>query len=43
LSDDTRREVRVAEAEPVLDRIVTRLAELEKRALPKSALGKVVL
>ena len=31
-----------AEAEPVLDRIGARLAELEKRALPKSALAKAV-
>jgi hypothetical protein len=29
-------------AEPVLDRIGTRIAELEKRALPKSALAKAV-
>jgi hypothetical protein len=29
-------------AEPVLDRIAARLAELENRALPKSALGKAV-
>ena len=40
LSADARRELRVAEAEPVLDRIEARLAELEKRALPKSALGE---
>jgi transposase len=41
-SADGRREVRVHEAEPVLDRIGTRIAELEKRALPKSALAKAV-
>jgi transposase len=42
LSADARRKIRVTEAEPVLDRIGARLAELEKRALPKSALGKAV-
>ena len=42
LSADARREVRAREAEPVLDRIGTRIAELEKRALPKSALAKAV-
>jgi transposase len=42
LSVDARREVRAREAEPVLDRLGTRIAELEKRALPKSALGKAV-
>jgi transposase len=42
LSADARREVRVAEAEPVLDRIGARLAELKKRALPKSALSKAI-
>jgi transposase len=42
LSTDGRREVRAREAEPVLDRIGTRIAELEKRALPKSALAKAV-
>ena len=42
LSVDARREIRAAEAEPVLDRIEARLAELENRALPKSALGKAV-
>jgi len=42
LSADARREVRVAEAVPVLDRIGARLAELEKRALPKSVLSKAV-
>lgn len=39
---DARREIRVAEAMPVLDRIGARLAELEKRALPKSVLSKAV-
>jgi transposase len=42
LSADARREIRAAEAELVLDRIQARLAELEKRALPKSALGRAV-
>jgi transposase len=42
MSADARREVRMAEAEPVLDRIGARLAELEKRVLPKSALSKAV-
>jgi transposase len=42
LSVDARREIRVAEAVPVLDRIGARLAELDKRALPKSVLGKAV-
>ncbi len=42
LSADARREIRAAEAEPVLDRIEARLAELENCALPKSALGKAV-
>jgi transposase len=42
LSADARRDIRAAEAEPVLDRIAARLAELENRALPKSALGKAV-
>ena len=42
LSTDARRELRIAAAEPVLDRIEAQLAELEKRALPKSALGKAV-
>jgi Transposase IS66 family len=32
----------MTEAEPVLDRIGARLAELKQRALPKSALGKAV-
>ena len=42
LSADARREVRVREATPPLDRIGSRLAELAKRALPKSALAKAV-
>jgi transposase len=42
LSAEGRREVRVRDAIPVLDRIGTRIAELEKRALPKSALAKAV-
>jgi transposase len=42
LSADARRKMRVAEAAPVLDRIDTRLAELEQRALPKSVLAKAV-
>jgi transposase len=42
LSADARREVRVREAIPVLDRIDSRLEELKKRALPKSALAKAV-
>ena len=42
LSVDARREIRVAEAVPVLDRIGARLAELEKRVLPKSVLSKAV-
>jgi transposase len=42
LSADARREVRAREAEPVLDRLGARVAELEKRALPKSALAKAV-
>ncbi len=42
LSADARRELRAAEAVPVLDRLGTRLAELGKRALPKSGLGKAV-
>lgn len=42
MSADARRKIRVTEAEPVLDRIGARLTELEKRALPKSALGKAV-
>jgi transposase len=42
LSVDARREIRVAEAEPVLDRIEAYLAQLERRALPKSVLAKAV-
>jgi len=42
LSADDRREFRVREATPVLDRIGSRLAELKRRALPKSALAKAV-
>jgi hypothetical protein len=42
LAPDARREVRMAEAEPVLDRIGTHLVELEQRALPKSVLAKAV-
>jgi hypothetical protein len=42
LSADARREIRVREATAVLDRISSRLAELKKRALPKSALVKAV-
>ena len=41
-SADARRELRVSQAEPVLALINTRLAELERRALPKSALAKAV-
>ena len=42
LSADARRKLRAAESEPVLDRMERYLAELERRALPKSALGKAV-
>jgi transposase len=42
LSADARREIRASQAEPVLARINARLAELERRALPKSALSKAV-
>ena len=42
MSTDARRELRVSQAEPVLALINTRLAELERRALPKSALAKAV-
>jgi transposase len=42
VSADARRKMRVAEATPVLDRIGARLAELEKRVLPKSVLSKAV-
>ena len=41
-SVDARRELRVREAIPVLDRIETYLTELAPRALPKSSLGKAV-
>jgi transposase len=41
-SPDARQALREAEAQPVLDRIETYLAELADRALPKSALGKAV-
>lgn len=42
LSADARRDIRASQAEPVLARINTRLAELERLALPKSALSKAV-
>jgi transposase len=42
LSTDARRELRATEAEPVLERIETYLAEQSNRALPKSPLGKAV-
>ena len=42
MSDQARKSLRKQEAEPVLDRIEAYLAELECRALPKSALGKAV-
>jgi transposase len=42
LSADARRELRVSQAEPLLALINTRLAELERGALPKSALAKAV-
>jgi transposase len=42
LSAEARREFRAREAEPVLDRIGMRIAELANRALPKSALAKAV-
>jgi transposase len=41
-SVDARRELRIREATPVLDRIETYLTELAPRALPKSTLGKAV-
>ena len=41
-SDQARQAIRKQEADPVLDRIERYLAELERRALPKSALGKAV-
>jgi hypothetical protein len=42
MSADARREVRASQAIPVLDRIEAYLAQLERRALPKSVLGKAV-
>ncbi|MFB3106265.1 MAG: transposase, partial [Pseudomonadales bacterium] len=42
LSVDARRELRVREALPVLDKIKTYLAELAPKALPKTAWGKAV-
>jgi transposase len=42
LSADARCAMRAAEAAPILDRLGTRLAELEKRVLPKSVLSKAV-
>ena len=42
LSADARREMRASQAEPVLALINARLAELERRTLPKSALAKAV-
>ena len=41
-SPAVRQSVRAEEAQPVLDRIEMYLAELQRRALPKSALGKAV-
>jgi transposase len=42
MAADARRTMRAAEAEPVLDRIEVYLAQLERRALPKSVLAKAV-
>ena len=42
VSIEARRELRAAEAVPVLDKIETYLDELAPRALPKSALAKAV-
>jgi transposase len=42
MSADARRTLRAAEAEPALDRIEAYLAQLERRALPKSVLAKAV-
>ena len=42
MSADARREVRASQAIPVLDRIEAYLAQLERRAMPKSVLGKAV-
>jgi transposase len=41
-SVDARRELRAVEANPVLDKIESYLAELAPRALPKSSLAKAV-
>jgi transposase len=41
-SVDARRELRAGEANPVLDKIETYLAELAPRALPKTTLAKAV-
>ncbi len=41
-SAEARQSLRKEEAQPVLDRIDAYLAELAKRALPKSTLGKAV-
>ena len=41
-SDPARQSLRQQEADPVLDRIECYLTELERRALPKSALGKAL-
>jgi len=41
-SDEARRELRVAEANPVLDKIEAYLAELATTVLPKSSLAKAV-
>lgn len=41
-SDEARRELRVAEANPVLDKIEAYLAELATAVLPKSSLAKAV-
>jgi transposase len=42
LSANARREIRASQAIPVLALVNARLAELERRALPKSALAKAV-
>jgi hypothetical protein len=42
LSPQSRQSLRQDESEPVLDRIQAYLAELSRRALPKSQLGKAV-
>jgi transposase len=41
-SPDVRRQLRLAEAVPLLDRLQAYLAELAERALPKSSLAKAV-